>query len=702
MTKLRPVLATLALLLAGCGGDGSPTGGGPEPLAEGNIGGAGGELDGGDVVLTVPPGALDLDLDLAIYPGDDEAPFGGGEPVYRVSGLPEELGAPVTLRLRSPGARADIEEPLLFLGEERDGIHDGPSLCWTHIASRDSAGWTIAQLTRGAYDLGGREEFDLQLVASSHASFLEMPGDSHFRVYYDFMAMEPEFPWALLKEFEFAFDELNAIGFTFGEQDTIWPLEIHIDEPRHASLSEYYTGPWGKGTFVFDPELESAGEDLPHFVYHELFHNAQDYFGTRHPSEWTTVDRDRLWLDEATAAFVEASLDPDWAPAGGGVDNQLAALAGIGGHPTLDDALYGYGMSNLILYLIREQGNDRLLALYEAFHQSGKITTALMDVMDPPLQEWCTEFQKEVATLQLYEFLLGELAWHVWPDDVSHFDASIGSIETDTVHVPDFGSGVWKASIGSEIPLETSNLRVRVLANSDPASEPLDMILYGRNGGGLPVLLAEDRDSLLHDDWRGVQATYEEILVQVVRPFGTGPDYEAVTDVELEVSVIEEGIVHELPDFNRGRFMMQIESLLADGTVIPSDVLSQHYAAGTLAGNTFSATWDSTGVHGVQLSGHLTVNLARSPLRVVGWSYDWTWTYPGDPDTYKNYEIVGGALPLAGEYDSYTYFRLEDEVVCESLNHVYFIDVAGGVVQEELDTWSCNGGSYLNVYLGVE
>ncbi len=695
------VLVVVMMLAAGCGGDGSPTGGGPEPLAEGSFGDEGGELDGGDVVLNIPPGAFDLERDIAVYPGDDEAPFGGGEPVYRVSGLPEQLGEPVTVRLRNQGARADGEETLVFFGEERDGIHGGRSLCWSHIASRDSAGWSIAQLPRGAYSMGEREDLDIQLIASSHAGFIQLPGDSHFRVYYNFLELEPEFPWALAEDFEHAFDAINQLGFNFGDQDSIWPLHVNIDTPRHSEWAEYYTGPWGRGTFVFSPTLEEPREDLMHFVVHELFHNAQDYFGTRHPSEWTTVDRDRLWLDEATAAALEASIGTDWVPVGGNSDNQLAPLAGIGGHPTLDDRQYGYGMSSFASYLFAEQGDERLLALYEAFYQSGKATTALMDVMDPPLEEWCTDFQKEAAMLQVHEFLFGHLAWDLWPDAVSNFDPTIGSLETTTLQVPDFGSGIWKASIDAGLPEENSDLQVTLLSSSDPESRPLDFVLYGRNDTESPVLLAQDRDGLLHDDWRTVQQTYEEIIIQVVRPFGTGPDYDNLTDVEIEVSVIEEGGTPEIPDFNRGRFQMQIESLLTDGTVIPSDVLSQQYASGTLSGNTFSATWDSTGTFGVELSGHLTVNLARSPLRVVGWSYDWTWTYPDDPDTYKNYEIVGGALPLAGEYATYTYFRHEEDAVCESLSHVYYIDVAGGVVQEELDEWTCNGGSYLNVYLGV-
>ena len=708
MRMLRPALPMVmillvTMLLSGCGSEEtSPTEGAPESLAEGNIGEEGGELDGGEIVLGIPPGALDADTELSLHEDDSDHPFGDAEAIYRITGLPEELGAPVDLRVRNPAGRTDGEPTLLFLGEVRDGHHGGHSQSWSHIASRDSADWTIAKLDRGAYDLSGREEMDLQITVANSVGFIPIDGEEHFRVYYNFMELEPEFPFLVLELFEDAWDDYYAAGFTFGDQDTIWPLQIHLDVPQYSEFAEYYTGPWGRGKFVIDPVLEAAGENLAHVVVHELFHNAQDYFATRHPSDWITVDQDRLWLDEATAAYLEASIDPDWIPIGTNLDNYLAPLAGVGGHPTLGNKEYGYGMSSFIRYFIEQQGDERLLALYEAYSQSGKITTALMDVMDPPLEEWCTDFQKQVAQFQLYDFDPYGIAWHEWPFADAFFEPDIGSSDTEILQIPDFGSDVWKGLIleGDEPP-ENSNLQVKVLSNSDPQSLPLDMILYGRNNNELPVLLSEGRDELLYDDWLGIQQTYAEFMVQVIRPFGTGSDYDNFSEVELEVSVIEEEEQEEMPDFVAARFMMKYQSLMEDGTMDPGDMLSQHYAAGEMSGNDFSAVWDSVGIYGVYLSGHFDVNLALDPVRVLSWSYEWQWIYPDDPDTYKIYQAEGGALPLDFEGSTYKVFRLEEEAVCESLTHLYLIDVAGGVVQEELDEWSCNGNSYLNIYMNI-
>jgi hypothetical protein len=679
----------------------SPTETPPESLAEGELGQDGGELNSGDLVLSIPAGALETDTYLSLHEDDSDHPFAGTESVYRIEGLPEQLGTPVTLRVRNQAGRDEGAPSLLFMGEERDGTHAGRSTSWLHIASRDSVEWCIAQIERGAYNLDGRDENELQFVATNTVGYIPYEDEEHFRVYYNFMDMEPEFPFRVLEKFEETWDVYYANGFTFGDQDTIWPLQIHLAVPQFSEIAEYYTGPWGRGKFVLDPVLEEAGDNIAHVVVHELFHNAQDYFDTRHPSDWTTVNQDRVWLDEASAAYLEASIDPEWIPQGPNLDSYLAPLWGIGGHPTLVNKEYGYGMCSFIRYLAEQQGEERLLELYEAFFQSGKITTALMDVMDPPLEVWCSDFQKQVVLFQLYDFDPNGIAWHYWPFDTVFFDAAIGSSRTATLQVPDFGSDVWKGLIVGDSPPENSNLKVEILSNSDPEALTLDLVLYGRNENELPVLLSESGEELLYDNWSDLHHNYTDLMVQVIRPHGSGPDYDTQTNVEIEVSVIEEVQQEEMPAFIKGRFMMKYASLMEDGSVDPGDMLSLQYAAGTMFGNSFSAVWDSIGVYGSHLSGHFDVNLALNPMRVLSWSYERRWEFPDDPDTYKIYQAEGGALPFDFDGDSYKVFRLEEEAVCESLTHLYLIDVAGGLVQEELDEWSCNSNSYLNIYLNT-
>lgn len=695
-------LVLLTVLTWGCSQEeSSPTESQPESLAEGILGPAGGELNGGEIVLSIPPGALNGDTEFSLHEDDSGHPFGGTETIYRITGLPEQLGAPVKLRVRNLGGRLEGEGSLLFLGELRDGTHMGSSQSWLHIASRDSADWCLAQLDRGAYNLDNREENDLQILVTNIVGFIPYEDEDHFRVYYNIMDMEPEFPFRVLEEFEETWDAYYANGFTFGDQDTIWPLQIHLAVPQFSEIAEYYTGPWGRGKFVLDPALENSGGNLAHVVVHELFHNAQDYFDTRHPSDWTTVNQDRVWLDEASAAYLEASIDPDWIPQGPNLDSYLAPLAGIGGHPTLVNKEYGYGMCSFIRYLVEQQGEERLLEIYEAFFEYGKITTALMDVMDPPLEEWCTEFQKQVALFQLYDFDPNGIAWHYWPFDTVFFDADIGSSHREVLHVPDFGSDVWKGLIVGDTPPGNSNLKVEVLSNSDPESLPLDLILYGRNDSELPVLLTEGEEELIYDNWSGLHQNYAELMVQVVRPHGSGPNYDKLSDVELQLSVIEEDEEEVMPAFLRSRFQMKYQAEFADGTTDPGDVFAMQYAHGVMNGNSFSASWDSTGIYDIQLSGHLDVNLALNPLRVLSWSYEWRWTYPNDPDSYKLYQAEGGPLPLDYEGSSYKLFRLEEDAVCESLTHLYFIEVLGGVIQTELENWSCNSNSYLNVYMSI-
>ena len=70
-----------------------------------------------------------------------------------------------------------------------------------------------------------------------------------------------------------------------------------------------------------------------------------------------------------------------------------------------------------------------------------------------------------------------------------------------------------------------------------------------------------------------------------------------------------------------------------------------------------------------------------------------------DPEV-ENLALATETIDYEGS--DYKVFRLEDDAVCESLTNIYFIEVLGGEVQTELENWTCNEISYLNVYLQVQ
>ena len=271
-TTIRLLLALLMISLAGCGGDdGTAPGTQPDdPVASGTIDADGGEIGDADVTLTVPPGALDDETDLEIYLEDEGQPYGeSGEPVYRVGGLPQQLDAPLTVRLRHGGGKDRETVPYLFIGEERESIHGGTGVTWEAVAAVDSSGWMVAHLPRGPYETGDKYDRALWLSPSTIISSVHLVG-GHFKVFYLEEEVETARATVVAKTFEQMYDTLYGIGFHFGEQDTIWPLPVMMRKPVAASHAEYWSGPWGKGHFNLETYMALEGNPLREVVLHRI------------------------------------------------------------------------------------------------------------------------------------------------------------------------------------------------------------------------------------------------------------------------------------------------------------------------------------------------------------------------------------------------------------------------------------------------
>jgi len=680
-------------LCAGCGGDSTS----PEdtPIATGTIGDDGGELATDDVTLTVPTGSFDADTDLNLYQQSGGNPFSGTEPVYRFSGIPESLDQPLTLRIRhgvvkSLTAADDEDSLMLFLGEERESTDGGRSLSWFRIACRDSAGWCIADLHRGPYLLDAKDAPDLHAAVSSVTRAISV-GDGHFEVVFDDSEVTREEAIFIAQTFEHMYDTIYTMGFHFGEQDTIWPLDVYMREPEAETIAEYKAGAWGKGHFNFEPFLAGSEELLARVILHETLHCAQDYYDVRHPSEWKVINQERLWLDEATAAWLEC-VATDYAtckPFGMNLDNYKAPLAGIVGHPALENAQYGYGMASFMKYLFEHQTEERLHELYVAFSQHGMVVDALMDVLDPPLTEWCVDFQRKLITNELFVYDNLDVFWWDWAID-RRWNAN-GGPETLSTTVTDFGSRVLKFAIEGGEPDENTSLEVTLTtidAKNDPA---LELAVYGRPTDGVPVLLGTGTDNVLVDDWPAVYAANEDILVQIIKPWGEGPEYYTETPATVELDLAEES---DLSRFETVQVSAQYHAFWSAGDERPEQGLNFIARDGEWNGNTYTAEWDSLD-NGTRFVGSLTATVSADGQSLLSWSAQSWWEYNGDQD-YNYYTMsCSGSAPLVYTSDNMMRYELDDEAVCGFATNIYVANVRDGVTTDEVVNYICNDDSYL-------
>jgi hypothetical protein len=695
MIKFACFTAVLAtLILVGCGGDDDPVAPTPAapPLVAGTIGGGGGELITPDLILSIPPGALTADTDLSIHADSEGSDMGSAAgPVFRVEGLPEELTAPVTLRLRFGAAKT--ESIMMFLGEERESYEGGRGLTWFAVATRDSAGWAIADLTRGPYVLDS-EKATPSLKASLAEGMAASPtSGGHFRVYYDPQRTTLGQIALLSGELERAWNEVQDLGFNFGGQD-IWPRPVYLRDLDHLGrLAQYTTAPWGRGHFTIDPDALVNSLAMGIIVGHEVLHCAQDFFDTRSPSQWKTLNYQRLALDEATACWFEGKFYPDgdFHPLSMNLTYYTMSLPMFAGLKHYSIAETGYGMSSLMKYIVDTQGEGRILEMYNQFPDVGFSEDAIQDVVDPPMAEWIVDFHHRQIMSQNYPFLQPGELWLDLPSDGALVG---GGNQTDStiMNLWEMGANVSVFTVTDERDEPAPFLKVR-----SGTSEPVQMSIFGLKEGQHPVLLGTALDSVRVEGLPDLTGQYDKFMTMGTRIEAFDPNsaqeiypYRVVTMEEDGLAGFETATLWAMCN---AQFATGIDQTM--GLEIGSD-------AGRVSGNTYHAEWDSLDTaDNAQHSGYLTVVFDLETMNVLSWSGESTTYYPENL-TLLNTQVSGSGLDLA--YNGGGEFRFGGRVpeTCAAITHLEITHHRDGVLQNWLMSYICDENSYVAITLKDE
>lgn len=692
-TAVPFTLALSLALAAGCGtGDDPVSPGSTPPLAAGTVDAAGGELAAAEIVLTVPAGALTAPTDLGIHIDAGSGPFAADTPVYRLTGLPETLDAPITLRVRHDVARAgDIA---VFLGEERDSYDTGRGLTWFEVSARDSAGWNIVQLERGPYELDSAKA-DPELRVTTVPGLEHAPtSGGHFEIVYDPMRTTAGQVALIAAHLERAWNEVVSLGFGFGGSD-IWPRPVYLRDITSPSgrLAEYTIAPWGKGHFTLDPDALVNSVAMGIITGHEVLHCAQDHHDPRHPSTWKTINPDRLWLDEATASWFEEKFYPgdDFYPMAMGDPIYTMAMDMFVKWRLASQAELGYAGSQLIKYVVETQGEGRILEFYEAFQESGEDATAFQDVVDPPMSSWIADFYHQLVTGSIYPYLEPGDLWF----DLDAQSALVGG-EIDEFRPP------W--------PLYEMQAHASVFAVTDerehpaPALKvtpapggPLQVMLYGLNEGRRPVLIAEAPDSLEVEGLPTLTGTYAKFLAMGVR---IEPYVWRAGDKEWRdpsIALAED----DLARFETAEISMRYKAHYSSGYIESWQSMRIDAAIGRIGGHTYHAQWDSVTPGGDAVAGQITIDLDPETMDVTAFSAFST-TYDPGQGRRNNLAISGTAVPLRTEGSDAYEFGLEGAGTCGSVLEIRVETIVDDEVSNQVEYWECTDDSYLNIFLKDE
>jgi hypothetical protein len=653
-------------LVPGCGDDStSPQTEPVRPLVQGTVDESGGELEHDEVILTVPDGALAEMTDLAVYSDLGDHPFDEDYiPTYRITGLPSDLGVPVTLRFRHGLTLAGEDSLTLLLGEMREAYSGGSGFNWQAIAGRDSSGWYIAELPRGALDLGEKaDDAEVKITVSRNVKWLASDRN-HFEICYDPANVARAEAIAALDGFDTVYDVFYDWGFRFGGDESIWPLDVYIRDPE-ISIACYVPAPQGAGFFVIEPDLLQPGiQSLP-VIAHEMFHCVQMFYDPRGPEEWGKLNRERLWLDEATAAYFEvvSNESDEVHPLGVTDDNYAAPLAGIAGHASLEAADYGYGMSSFIRYLVDHgnptQGEARILELYQHFITGGDVTDAIDAVIEPAVSSWCVGMHRQWAEKKIFPAFADLWFWSAWPID-AQFESEVGSNETVTLTVPDLGADIAKFHLEGFEPLPMTSLMVK--AGQDDATqsrEQLPLTVYGRASNSSLALIATGVDSLNISNWPALHGAYDDILVMVSRPFSTAAGHTGSREIAVEAKVTYDVAAIDITRFTNVSITVKAHSELSSSGLYPN------YQINTAQ----SVTWNGSGFTAVTYDDTFHVQIDPETLALGDWyGYE---QYETSGGSYIRKRLGGYGVPLYEVEPGVLNYHIRGLETCERLTHFF-------------------------------
>jgi hypothetical protein len=705
MTRMRSVCWLLVALVSGCADRErlGPAEAPSEPVAQETIGPAGGVLQTDAFRLTVPAGAFDAAHTLTLFVEQNSSPYAqqSVSDLYRIDGLP--LATTDSLRIAVQVKDGSAAGVMLTIGENSRVISEGGArVGWWTLDAADSSGWCIGRIPAHpgnaafrpgfARPGGARQSPGPVHVAAVRGLLSLTSGGGHFRVTYPTAATTQAKAESLGVYLEQAFALYTTLGFDAGAR-TAWPVAVsaQLNPVSNYGVTSYPATGDNFIYFEFNTRHMNDPNQLRTTVAHEVLHFFQYLYDPRTAVQIVSDNSPYWWLDEATATWAEVKMAADTAwVSEARAGNELAPLEGLQAGASIDPGEHGYGLSSLIKYLVRVQGEGFIAATYQEYRRSGRHTVpALEDQLTRPYTAFWHEYLGDLLRGGPYRDVTPAMVYQSGPFLLDL--QAVGSVASMNVAFHDLSGELfllhprasgYPADAALKLKCSGAQCGLTAFRAGSAANEPL-------------VPLGESRDSLVVTDLQGIAAGGHEVLVLVDNSRNEPPTYDQTTPVTLTAEVTE------TPDIGRviGAMVdLQYEATWNSGPVVPRQGLFLSTLSGSLTNGQFESSWDSTTTEGMHYVGHISVTVRPSDLGLVSWSAESWWYYP-TPGTYNRYRASGTAVPLEYQQDVIIRYWQPGVDACASISDIYVEQVSNGVTTKKLLQFHCNTDSYVTISL---
>jgi hypothetical protein len=693
MKKLLIFSSLFILVLAGCSSDSSsPTSPdtGEAPLAQATIDETGGTLEAQGFVLTVPAGALNQATVLKLFTEEPGTVFENDEaaPIFRLEGLPAGLTTGLPLRLTHSSATGDSLYALLGKSSWVPSLQ-ATALNWEVADCSDSLGWALLEIPAREWPPDKSDPAPIRVTVIRGVAQLETD-DGKFRLYWSPRMATSANVTALKGYLEEAMALYDFMGFQQEGFDA-WPVKAII-------MPLDYYGSWNPNPDRLGGHLEFNTRELPDAVEikvtaaHELLHFCQYFYDPRSVWERGMISNNLVWLDEATAVYIEDYFAPDenyCSSSRGG--RELTPLSGINTPaPGFDLGDHGYGMSSLIRYLAQTEGDDFLLDTYQRIKAGTELVAALNASVDLDISDQWRDFLEELLTGRIYR----DVDMVVLMDYPTPTLMTIGSAGDSVGSYPreysDLSGQTFSTSWSSGFQFSTSQ-RLEFWCDSPEYS----ISVFGIMLPDTRTLLSHAYGKVTLGNLPALQENYHDLLVLVANQRMVGPDYLGPTEITLEGRL---RATEPPAGYDHGRLLIRYEADWSTGQHTMYQDMTFAEVAGVFNGSSFTASWDSTASNGVHYSGHLNVTFDPVDLHALSWSarnYSWM-----DDGTSADFQASGTELPEVQVSPTHLESYVEGVAASASIGSLSVTYVnSEGETYRTLDSWTCNSGSYVKVLL---
>ena len=588
------------------------------------IGTSGGTIDNNDIVIDIPAGTFndDVEIELQRIDNDDFADEGLTD-TFTLTGLPEKFSQPLEIRLKYTGevdggiylalGMDVLAKSIQEVTTSYDMIPADYADGYISAVIQPTGSSGFARRTGHADDNSGTVTVKAVKEFSSHVT-----SQGHFSITYPTATVTSSSVEKLGTYLEEAYSTYLGMGFSYDAR-TSWPVSVTVKTLKSTTFGYHAASKLGiNHSFLeFNTLKMNDSDELRRTAGHEFFHLVQELYDPRYVTSRILFNGPQLWLEEACAVWSEEKFTDSQNYVS--VIRQGHEMSPFNGMKPQDGAkedYHGYGLSAMIKYLTGRYSESILEKMFTDIKAGKDPVEAVINGTETPAK-WWQEF--------IWRYTIGEI-YGVEQAQILAEKSGMYSIATDADTLHTF--------TGSYVDLSARMYMIRLDNGSFDDGAKLKLSVDGTNSGISVVRfrlnpatmehLASGASTVEVDKLKDMKASGWHLLAIVTNHRHVKP-YTGTSTINLEVKVDSP----KAPVFNFNQFSF---SSYLYGRIVNSDgttsegLRNPNYSymeSGTLTGSQFTSTFTIDSEHAPS-SGKITCTFDKFFTKITSITFEAT------------------------------------------------------------------------------